>query len=252
MKTNALLALCAAVLVLSAGGCGKPAAKNKTELNSRASASTSEVAPATSPTTFGTGIMIVIDLSGSMENKVKGENGEYVAKIQIARTCLAKLLDKIADFSSQHPEKNIQVGICGFSGEAEDILEVGPLDLAQAKASGSKISIGFGGGGGTAIGTAIAHAKKSLNATGLTGSHILVITDGENNAGESPDVIVAAIGQLPTEQQSSVYLIGFDVDAQVFAPVKDAGAMVFSAQDEKELTTVSDFVLSRKILAEAE
>jgi hypothetical protein len=80
--------------------------------------------------------------------------------------------------------------------------------------------------------------------------HILVVTDGENNKGYAPSDVVAAIGRLPEASRASVYFVAFDVAADVFKPVRDAGGLVLPAANEAELQQTLDFVLSGRILVE--
>ncbi|MEP7273396.1 MAG: hypothetical protein ABI882_17990, partial [Acidobacteriota bacterium] len=103
-------------------------------------------------------------------------------------------------------------------------------------------------GRGTAIGDAIVFARKKLDQTGYSKLNILTITDGENTSGEDPGAVARALNKLPSSP--ALYLIGFDVAANTFRAVKDAGSLVFSANNEAELRSTTDFVLGTKILAE--
>jgi len=47
--------------------------------------------------------------------------------------------------------------------------------------------------GGTPIGDAMITAKMDMDATGLSKRHILVITDGENNKGYTPEDVTRTI-----------------------------------------------------------
>ena len=89
--------------------------------------------------------------------------------------------------------------------------------------------------GGTAIGDAVVRAQQALDRTGLKNQHILVLTDGENNTGASPEAAAAAIDNLPELLRPSMYVVAFDVKASVFDGVKAKGWQVFSAADGKQL-----------------
>src|SRR5215471_2354086 len=68
-------------------------------------------------------------------------------------------------------------------------------------------------GGGTPIGDAIVTAKRDIDATGLSKRHILVITDGENNKGYSPEDVVRVITSQPDPDRASAYFVAFDIAA---------------------------------------
>lgn len=93
-------------------------------------------------------------------------------------------------------------------------------------------------------------AKQDLDARRVTKTHILVITDGENTTGYDPADVVSAIYRLPEVQQTSTYFIAFNVSAEVFEPVREAGGMVLSASNDSELATTLDYLLTGRILAE--
>jgi hypothetical protein len=104
--------------------------------------------------------------------------------------------------------------------------------------------------GGTPLGEGIKQANKMLATSHALKKHILIVTDGESNQGESPQGV---LGSMKKKQDStSVYFVAFDVSAKVFDPVKKLGATVVSAANELELTTQIDNLLGKKILLEAE
>jgi len=104
--------------------------------------------------------------------------------------------------------------------------------------------------GGTPIGNAMIAGKKALDATGLARRHLLVVTDGENTTGPSPDEVTAAIGRRPLDEQPSVYFVAFDIAASRFDRVRDAGGLVLGAVDAKALNETLDSLLRGKILIE--
>ena len=104
--------------------------------------------------------------------------------------------------------------------------------------------------GSTPIGSAMIRAKRDLDATGMSRRHILVITDGENNRGYGPGDVANAISSLPQEEQPAIYFVAFDIGAERFNAVKDAGGLVLAASSGSDLKQTLDFVLTGKILVE--
>jgi len=104
--------------------------------------------------------------------------------------------------------------------------------------------------GGTPLGEGIKKASQMLAASKALKKHILIVTDGESNQGESPKMVIARMKRQ--QDLTSVYFVAFDVSAQVFDPVKKLGATVVSAANELELKTEIDNLLGKKILLEAE
>jgi len=104
--------------------------------------------------------------------------------------------------------------------------------------------------GGTPLGLAIQEAETQLAGSPNLHKHILVITDGESNAGITPD---QAVHKLRTSTNPiPVYFVAFDVSASVFSKAKSEGATVVSASNEAQLNTQINTILGQKILLEAE
>ena len=202
---------------------------------------------APAPSVDGTAIMLVIDTSGSMDSHVKNASGADEIKLNIAKRCATQFVDKIKKFGEEHPDKKISLGICAFSSSTFIVVE--PKLLSEPTEYYERINK-LRSGGGTAIGDAMVFAKQKLDATGLSQKHILVITDGENGNGEDPAAVVAALAKVPADRAAATYLIGFDVGANTFNTVKDAGSLVLSANNEAELLNTTNFVLGTKILVE--
>ncbi len=96
-------------------------------------------------------------------------------------------------------------------------------------------------------------ASQAVLKSGLSRKHVLVITDGINTIGEPPETAMMRLkAQGQGARAVSFHFVAFDVNAQVFAPVKKLGATVLGAADEKQLNTQLDFILQRKILLEDE
>jgi hypothetical protein len=104
--------------------------------------------------------------------------------------------------------------------------------------------------GGTRIGNAMIVAKRELDATGLSRRHLLVVTDGENTGGHAPERVASAIGRRPELERPSIYFVAFDVAADRFRAVRDAGGLVLGAADARELNATLDMLLRGEILVE--
>jgi hypothetical protein len=93
-------------------------------------------------------------------------------------------------------------------------------------------------------------AKRDLDATGLSRRHILVVTDGENNRGYAPADVASVLARLPESARPSVYFVAFDIAAERFKAVREAGGLVLAAANETDLGQTFDYLLTGKILAE--
>jgi len=199
----------------------------------------------------GIAAAVLVDTSGSMKDSVQDAGGEMAPKIVIAKRAVNDLLRQFADFAAKDPDRRLLVGVYEFSArDRQDscrrIVPVGALDLAASQRALDLLVPQ----GGTPIGDAMIAAKRDLDATGVSRRHILVVTDGENNKGYSPGDVAGAIARQAAEDRASVYFIAFDVAADRFNAVKEAGGLVLAAANERDLRQTLDFVLTGKILAE--
>jgi Mg-chelatase subunit ChlD len=173
-----------------------------------------------------------------MADKVPGG-----VKEEIARTVVASVVKQCADYSSRNAGRTIEVALYKFDEEQQQLV---PFSAPNAFAT-DKINLLIPNGG-TNIGDAILAVKKDLDRTGLSSKHIVVITDGENTGGATPDEVAVAMQKNP--QKPSVYMVAFDVNSSVFSGVKQSGWMVYSASDAKELQQTLDQIFGENILLE--
>jgi hypothetical protein len=207
--------------------------------------------PAVAARVDGIGLAVLMDVSGSMGQSVKGASGAKKSKIEIARNSARNIITKVQQFAEQNPGKSVQVAIYEFSSRenspsCRNVVPLGPPDAASADAAISAMYPK----GGTPIGDAIIKAKQDLTAAGLTKQHILVVTDGENNQGYSPQDVVNAIARLGENDAASVYFVAFNVSESKFKSVRDAGGLVLAAADETQLDQTLDYVLTGRVLVE--
>jgi Mg-chelatase subunit ChlD len=105
-------------------------------------------------------------------------------------------------------------------------------------------------GGGTAIGEAMRTARPDLYRAGVFRKYLLVVTDGENTSGRSPDEVAREIFQK-SEHGVQIYFVAFDVDADRFSFLKDVQGEVIGAGSGPELRKALDEIYQGRILAEA-
>jgi len=211
-----------------------------------------QLAPATTPPVReGLAAAIVIDVSGSMSETVRGDGGREEPKIAIARRAALDLVNQFARYAAERKEEPVLLGLYEFSersgaADCRPIVPMGSPDTARAEAALAAVRAD----GGTPIGNAMIAAKRELDATGLTRRHLLVVTDGENTDGVAPDLVAAAIGRRPESERPSIYFVAFDIEAAKFSGVRDAGGLVLAAANARELNDTLDGLLRGKILVE--
>ena len=199
----------------------------------------------------GLAAVILIDVSGSMDGQVAGENGASERKIDIARRAAVDLVDQFARYAEEHRDEPVLLGVYEFSQrdgqpDARPLMPMGPPDRRRATTALAAAVPS----GDTPIGNAMIAAKRELDATGLTRRHLLVVTDGENTFGVAPERVATAIGRRPEAERPSIYFVAFDIAESRFAAVRDAGGLVLAAANAKELNDTLDALLRGKILVE--
>lgn len=244
------LRVCAALLIFSLCGCSPAPAPVAGRRESPRPLDESLRGPA-APSRDGVAAAILVDTSGSMKDGVRRESGRRERKIAIARRCVMVALRSFEDFAAAHPEEEILVGVYEFSSRSNEppcrtLVPLGVPDSGNAE----KALRALRPAGGTPIGWAMIHAKRDLDATGLRRRHLVVVTDGENNRGYSPGVVAAAIARLEPELRADIHLVAFDIAAERFNAVTEAGGLVLGAADEGALGETLDYILTGRILAE--
>jgi len=199
----------------------------------------------------GLAAAILIDVSGSMDQEVRGEGGRDVRKIEVARRAARDLVEQFARYADDHPGETVLLGLYEFSErsgrpDCRAVIEMAPPDRSRADDALKRMRAQ----GGTPIGNAMITAKNELDATGLTRRHLLVVTDGENTDGFAPDDVTAVINKRPESERPSIYFVAFDIDQRRFARVRDAGALLLGASDARDLNETLDTLLRGQILVE--
>jgi Mg-chelatase subunit ChlD len=200
----------------------------------------------------GVAAVVLVDVSGSMNDRVRNAEGERERKIAIARRAALGLVRAFETYARAHPGETVSLGVYEFSERndqpaARVVIPLGPPDFSAA---GERLET-MKPRGGTPIGEAMIEGRRALDATGLRRRHLLVVTDGENTDGVSPTEVARVMERQEDALRAPVYFVAFDVAADAFEGVKQHGGLVLSAKDGGELATTLDELLSDKILVEA-
>ncbi|MFH0986328.1 MAG: VWA domain-containing protein [Candidatus Omnitrophota bacterium] len=172
--------------------------------------------------TLGVDIMIALDISGSMlAEDFQPENRVYVAKQEAIRFIKGR--------------ENDRIGLVVFSKKAFTQCPL-TLDYRILTELLSEIRVGMIADG-TAIGMGIATAVNRLRDSNAKSKIIILITDGENNAGNI-DPITAA--ELAKSFGIKIYTIGVGRGGMVPFPVDDPlfGKRYVQANVEIDETTL--------------
>jgi Mg-chelatase subunit ChlD len=193
---------------------------------------------------LGAAVAILVDTSGSMRDEVPGESRP---KHVVAQEALEAMLDATDAFVVKRPEFPIKIGLYSFSSGVSTELPIQPYNRDLVRAALKRLPRP---GGGTAIGEAMRAARPDLYRAGVFRKYLLVVTDGENTSGRSPDDVARDIFRK-SEGAVQIYFVAFDTNAEKFAFVKDVGGDVVPAGNGAELRTALDEIYQGKILAEA-
>lgn len=208
--------------------------------------------PAAAPTEDGIAVAIVYDTSGSMGEVINTKHGTE-RKHVVGIRALKAVADRLTVWAVNNQNKKIEVGIYTFDGDAggKAIL---PLSILNTQSFNEGIKNVPSPEGSTPLGPTMELAGRALLKSNQSHRHMIVISDGENNRGASPQAVLKWVTTAASEKSSTVgtYFIAMDMNSDVFKPVREQGASLFSADDENSLNTQLTFVLEKKILLEDE
>ena len=165
--------------------------------------------------TPGIDIMLVLDLSWSMEAIDMGKPAEKLSRFAIASGVLKDFIAK------RHSDR---IGMIAFSGVP---YLASPLTLNHnwLIENIERLHIGIVRELGTAIGDAVVVAAKRLKAVPNSKSRIMILlTDGDNNMGKI-DPLPAA--QLAAALGVKIYTIGIGIEAPCNMPAFDPATGIF-------------------------
>jgi Mg-chelatase subunit ChlD len=195
---------------------------------------------------LGAAVAILIDTSGSMRDAARGA-GDSRPKYLVAREALEAMLDATDAFVARRPDFPIKIGIYTFSSDVSRQLPLQPYNRDVVRAVLARLPRP---GGGTAIGEAMRAARPDLYRAGVFRKYLLVVTDGENTRGRSPEDVALDIFRK-SEGAVQIYFVAFDTSPEKFGFLKNVGGDVIGAGDSAELRTALDGIYQGRILAEA-
>ena len=192
---------------------------------------------------IGAAVAILVDTSGSMKEFAPGDSRR---KYVVAREAIEAMLDATDAFIAKRPDFPIKIGIYSFSSGVRTLRSIQPYDRAAVKQALASLP---GPGGGTAIGDAMREARPDLYRAGVFRKYLVVVTDGENTNGRSPERVAREIF-AKSQGGVQVYFVAFDTSPEKFGFLKEAGGDVIGANTGAELKTALDGIYQGKILAE--
>ena len=142
----------------------------------------------------GIDIVVALDLSGSMASEDFELKGERVNRLTIAKDVLERFIVK---------RRNDRIGVVAFAGRA---YIAGPLTLDHdfLLANIERLNLNTIEDG-TAIGSALTAALNRLRDLKAKSKIVILMTDGQNNAGQVPPLTAADAAQALA---AKVYTIG--------------------------------------------
>jgi len=193
---------------------------------------------------LGAAVAILIDTSGSMKEPAEGDSRP---KYVVAAEALEAMLDATDAVIAKRPGFPIKVGIYTFASHASTLLPIQPYDRETVRRALARVPAP---GGGTAIGDAMRSARPDLYRTGVFRKYLLVVTDGDNTTGRSPDEVARDIFRK-SEGGVQIHFVAFDTTPEKFSFLNDVGGSVIGAANGLDLRKALDNIYQGKILAEA-
>jgi Ca-activated chloride channel family protein len=183
--------------------------------------------PVQLPTT-GRDLMLVIDVSGSMEAQDMSLGGQAVNRLQITKNV-------VGDFVARRTGDRL--GLILFAARAYTQVPL-TFDRATVETLLYEAQIGIIEENATAIGDGIGLAVKHLKERPNPSRVIIMLTDGVNNAGE---VSPLQAGQLAAQEGIRIYTIGIGAETGVSSSLFGSRAINPSADlDEASLTKIAE------------
>ena len=162
----------------------------------------------------GIDMVIALDLSTSMAAMDFVQDGERVNRLQIAKSVLDSFIDQ---------RSNDRLGLVAFAGRAYIAAPL-TLDHDFFRMNLDRLDLGIAEDG-TAIGSALTAALNRLRGVESKSRIIILMTDGQNNAGKIPPLTAA---EAADALEVKVYTIGVGTKGMAPFPQKDPfGRTVF-------------------------
>jgi len=155
----------------------------------------------------GVDIVVALDLSGSMRSEDFKLHGEQVNRLAVAKEVLREFIKK---------RSNDRIGLVAFAGRPY-IAAPPTLDHEFLLANMERLNIGMIEDS-TAIGSALTTCLNRLRELESKSRIVILMTDGQNNAGKVPPLTAAEAAQA---LGIKVYTIGIGTRGRVPVPYLD-------------------------------
>lgn len=235
------VAVCAMLIVLACEKTPNPQAEPSPEEAAKTKAPLPNV-----DQRLCTGIVLLVDTSGSMGQGVNDQSGQLRSKSEIAKQAIDRIVAYTDQWIGKHPDRTIHFGIHTFSSSAHPLLKMDKFDRAIANAAVAKMPEPAGG---TAIGSAIRSGFESLYQSGCVRKYVVCITDGENTSGPRPGYVARELYQQ-TQGDVEIHFVAFDTSAEHFDFLKNVNGTVVEAADGMQLDERLAEIYERRIFAE--
>lgn len=173
----------------------------------------------TKATASGVDIVVAFDLSGSMAAEDFEVRGQRVNRVNMARAVLKGFIDE---------RPNDRIGLVAF---ATDAYIASPLTLDHdfLLKNLERLDLGAINGNQTAIGSALSTAVNRLREVKSKSKIVILMTDGQNNAGKVAPLTAAEAAQALNVK---VYTIGVGTRGKAPMPATDVfGRRVYQMVD---------------------
>jgi len=161
----------------------------------------------------GIDMMLAIDLSPSMQALDYHKDGQEISRVDVVR-------ETVGQFIKDRPTDRI--GMVAFAGEAY-LMSPLTLDHDWLQQNVERLQVGLAGDA-TAIGSAIATCANRLRDQPAKSKIIVLLTDGQNNAGKITPLAAAEAAQA---LGIKIYTIGAGSSDVAKFPMRDAFGRIF-------------------------
>lgn len=187
----------------------------------------------TSVRASGVDIVVALDLSGSMESEDFQIKGQRVNRLVVAKDTISKFIEK---------RRNDRIGLVAFAGRAYIAAPL-TLDHGFLQSNLERLNL-HTIEDGTAIGSGLSAAVNRLRDVKSKSKIVILMTDGQNNAGKVPPLTAAEAAKA---LGIKVYTIGVGIRGMAPTPVGRnpfTGKLIFEPRpvdiDEDTLTAVAE------------
>lgn len=149
--------------------------------------------------TEGVDIVLLLDLSGSMENPDFVRNGFRISRLDAAKEVLDRFLDRRSDD---------RIGLVAFATYPYSVAPL-TLDHNWLKQRIAQLRLGTINGNSTAIGDGMASAINHIRDSKAKSKVVILLTDGVNNYGKLSPANAAELAQT---LGIKIYTIGVGTD----------------------------------------